>query len=408
LAAVVAIPARDEANRVAACLGALARQEFPGGTKLDRNAIGVVLLLNNCRDGTARIARGLAPQLPFHLAIEECQLPPELSHAGAARGLAMDAAADWLLGSGLRDGYLLTTDADTCVAPDWIARQVAAFDRGADAVAGLVIDDPAEHRRLPSSLRQRGRLEARYGWLLTELEAMLDPDPCDPWPRHGMTAGASLGVRLCWYQKVGGVPLQPAGEDRALVQRLQGAGACVRHCVQTRVVTSCRLQGRAPGGMADTMRQRIAEPDAVCDATLEPVSSAVERYLWRAALRRQHRIGRFGRSRSWASSLAIPARSIERIVSLQNFEAAWQAIEAESGHLRSRLLRPADLPAQIILAKQVLRTLRDAEAAWAGGSPGSERRRVSSLVAARVSLLPRHRGDTTGAEPMREAAEILA
>jgi hypothetical protein len=92
----------------------------------------------------------------------------------------MDATAAWLLEAGSSKGYLLTTDADTCVSSDWVARHYAAFAQGADAVAGYVIDDSAEYRRLPASLRWRERLESHYTWLLTELESILDPDPYDP------------------------------------------------------------------------------------------------------------------------------------------------------------------------------------------------------------------------------------
>jgi hypothetical protein len=262
------------------------------GKRLDGAAFGVVLLLNNCRDATAEIARNLSRRVPYQLRVLSIELPAQQAHAGGARRFAMDAAADWVLEAKRADGYLLTTDADTRVAPDWIVRQHAAFARGADVVAGMVYDDPVEFRRLPTKLRRRGRLEARYTWLLTEIEARLDPDPDDPWPRHTMAPGASLGVRHSWYRRVGGVPMLACGEDRELVLRLAAAGARVRHCLQTRVVTSCRLEGRAPGGMADTMRQRIAEPESFCDAVLEPALDAMRRYFWRGLLRSWHREGR--------------------------------------------------------------------------------------------------------------------
>ena len=48
---VVAIPVRDEAERIGGCLAALARQSVP--------ADHIVLLLNNCTDRTADLVRGL-------------------------------------------------------------------------------------------------------------------------------------------------------------------------------------------------------------------------------------------------------------------------------------------------------------------------------------------------------------
>jgi hypothetical protein len=55
---VVAIPARDEAASIGACLGALGQQ-----TCLP---MAVVLLLNNCSDATEEVAKAMA--LPFQLA----------------------------------------------------------------------------------------------------------------------------------------------------------------------------------------------------------------------------------------------------------------------------------------------------------------------------------------------------
>ena len=355
---IVAIPARDEAESIGPCLSALAHQVGLDGKRLDGATFSVVLLLNNCRDATAEIAKDFSRRLPYQLRILSIELPAQQAHAGGARRSAMDAAADWVLEARRADGYLLTTDADTRVAPDWIARQHAAFGRGADVVAGMVYDDPAEFRRLPPKLRRRGRLEARYMWLLTEIEARLDPDPDDPWPRHTMAPGASLGVRHSWYRRVGGVPMLACGEDRELVLRLAAAGARVRHCLQTRVVTSCRLEGRAPGGMADTMRRRIAEPESFCDAALEPALDAMRRYFWRGLLRSWHREARLADTLIWAESLGFSGATATDIAHLPDFAAFWAAVTSQNPKLGSRLLRPAELPEEIARAKRIVRILR--------------------------------------------------
>jgi Glycosyl transferase family 2 len=406
---VVAIPVRDEVARIEQCLEALARQTTLQGTSLPDDAFEVFLLLNNCRDHTAAVARSIRSHLPFPLTIQECELSPQSAHAGGARRLAMDAAAARLLEAGSPQGYLLTTDADTCVSSDWVARHHAAFARGADAVAGYVIDDPAEYHRLPARLRWRGRLESRYTWLLTELESLLDPDPYDPWPRHAMAAGASLGVRLPWYIKVGGLPLQPLGEDRALLQRLCVNGARVRHCIQTRVVTSCRLEGRATGGMADTLRHRIADRKAYCDPSLQPVLLAVDRFSSRATLRNWHRRGR-GHSTGqlcWASPLSLPVEAVESIVGLPNFEAVWAAVEANGPHRQHQLMTPEELPAQINFAKQVLRLLRAIRVKITTDPDETHRQDISGCARA-IRTLPAHQADTIDAARTLEALEILA
>jgi glycosyl transferase family 2 len=395
---IVAIPARDEAGSIGPCLSALAHPVGLDGKRLDGAAFGVVLLLNNCRDATAEIARDFSRRLPYQVRILLIELPDQQAHAGGARRFAMDAAADWVLEAKRADGYLLTTDADTRVAPDWIVRQHVAFAKGADVVAGMVYDDPTEFRRLPTKLRWRGRLEARYTWLLTEIEARLDPDPDDPWPRHAMAPGASLGVRLSWYRRVGGVPMLACGEDRTLVSRLSAAGARVRHCLQTRVITSCRLEGRAAGGAADTMRQRIAERESFCDAGLEPALDAMRRYFWRGLLRRWHREAWLANNHEWAPSLGLSAENAVDVAHLADFAALWEAVTSQSPQLVSRLLRPAELPEEISRAKRIVRILRR------GGLAPVPKDQVPHGVEYHLELmrrhlaLPGHRADRIGFE----------
>jgi hypothetical protein len=50
----------------------------------------------------------------------------------------MDLAEAWLVEAGDKDGVILTTDADSQVAPNWIAENLAAFAAGAEAVLGRI------------------------------------------------------------------------------------------------------------------------------------------------------------------------------------------------------------------------------------------------------------------------------
>ena len=61
----------------------------------------------------------------------------------------MDVACARLESVGRVDGLLATTDADSVVAPDWIARQLEAIGAGAEAIGGEILLDPAEAACLP-------------------------------------------------------------------------------------------------------------------------------------------------------------------------------------------------------------------------------------------------------------------
>nr|WP_244965621.1 glycosyltransferase [Methylobacterium soli] len=358
--AVVAIPVRNEAERIAPCLLALEAQDVAPD-----EAYGVVLFLNNCQDGTGAVVAALRPRLSFPLRVIERSFAG--AQAGWARRAAMEAAAAWLDAEDAPDPAILTTDADSRVPPDWIARNRAALRGGADAVAGRIALDAEEAARLPDALHARGRLEGRYEALLIELAARLDPEPHDPWPCHGTASGASLAVRLGAYRRAGGMPALPVGEDRAFVAGLSAIGARLRHCPDITVITSGRLDGRAPGGAADTMRLRCAEPAAPCDPRLEALPRALVRILWRRRLRRLHARGALARTARWAPLLAIPRDEAERIAGLGEAGAVLAAIEAASPRLAPRPLTPGDLAPQIRRAAALLGLIRAAQHLGAGG-----------------------------------------
>ena len=133
---VVAVPVRDEAERLPACLDALAAQRDRDGRPMVFGTFGVAIFANNCDDKSAELVRSLARGLPFPVRVVEASLLPDFAHAGGARREAMNQADDWLSERTERDGVILTTDADSQVSSNWIANNLAAIDAGADAVLG--------------------------------------------------------------------------------------------------------------------------------------------------------------------------------------------------------------------------------------------------------------------------------
>ncbi|MGC1411867.1 MAG: glycosyltransferase family A protein [Acetobacteraceae bacterium] len=331
---VVAIPARDEAEEIGPCLLALAAQQE---TAID----AVVLCLNNCSDGSADVVRAMEPRLPFALHTIAVHLSKALACAGRARRIAMESAAT-LAGA---NGVLLTTDADARVRPDWVVANLDAIAEGAEAVAGRAEIEPEGAKLIPAHLHATDARECAYATVLDEIGALIDPDPSDPWPRHDEHAGASIAVTVAAYWRAGGMPATPIGEDRAFFDALRRIDARIRHAPGARVVVSARIVGRAPGGMADTMRRRVERPDPFLDERLEPAAGWLGRVRLRRRLRVEWAAGAdpvSPRLPTLAARLGIPALRLAGLLTARYFGTAWAEIEAASPRLHQRVRVPLE------------------------------------------------------------------
>src|SRR5579863_5050994 len=345
---IIAIPAQDEESYIANCLIALARQTC-------RYNYGVVLLLNNCTDQTLAVVRCLSPQLPIPVLVVDTMLPVNLANAGIARGLAMETAARLAA----TDSILMTTDADGRAYPDWISANLAALDAGAEVVAGRAELNSEDANRLPVRLHEDDEKECAYDKLLDEIHAKLDPDPADPWPRHTEHSGASIAVTLSAYRKAGGLPAVPVGEDRAFIEALRRVDARIRHAPEVRVVVSGRIQGRAAGGMADTIRRRLVSSDETLDERLEPARMAAERARMRGYAR-QLRSAEKPSDRSidlLSLRSMVPVGQIKELLGSARFGEAWFQLESRSPALRRLPVFLRDLPTQRRVAQAILATL---------------------------------------------------
>jgi hypothetical protein len=337
--AVVAIPARDEEGCIETCLLALDRQQHLP----DR----VILLLNNCTDGTEARASRLASSLHFPLDIVSVELPPLQASAGHARRLAVGAALDCCAA----DDVILTTDADTTMPVDWIQLNLTAILGGADIVCGRAVIDPIDALRVPLTLQADDDLECQLDGLIDAIAWNLDPEGYDPPPRHTEASGASLAFTARVCREVGGIPELESGEDRAFVRALRERDAVIRHDPSITVVVSGRIQGRARNGMADAIRRRMVKQDEFTDERIEPPEDATRRYR----LRQQVRLGWRGATvPDLASPLAISPLEVLNALSLPFFGAAWAMIEAKSPVLQRRRVRFVDLPDEIAIARLIL------------------------------------------------------
>ena len=211
----VVIPAHNEEACLHACLSAvLEASRHPG---LAAEPVCVVVVLDDCSDGSEAVARAHPVRV----------IQVNARKVGAARA----AGAQCLLEAGAR--WLAFTDADTVVSPAWL---VAQLGLGAQAVCGSVeVADWSAHGERGPQVRRH--FEQHYR----------DIDG------HRHIHGANLGVCALAYQRAGGFEPIACSEDVALVQALQRSGATIAWSAVPRVLTSARMDPRAPGGFGDTL-----------------------------------------------------------------------------------------------------------------------------------------------------------
>ena len=271
----VIIPARNESKRIEACLHAMADSVARSG----RN-VGVIVIVNDTTDDTVSKAITVlrARSLP-HLALD-LRFSPGSGGVGRVRDLGMKLSQRIPHPPGL----LMTTDADSRVDPAWVAANLTEL-MGAQVVFGTVIPDPDELAQLRPLLPRHFLAEQKYAQAAIRLVNHLDPLSHDPVPRHRNHAGASIALTVQAFARLGGIPWQPVSEDRALALRAEALDLRIRHATAPQVITSCRLDGRAEGGMATTLRARCSQEDPFCDDWLEAAESLARRYHAKGRLR---------------------------------------------------------------------------------------------------------------------------
>ena len=236
----VVVPARDEETLIALCLEALAKQE-----RVAPQDYEVLLVLDRCADeteGRASEIRILHPSLELHF------LDGPGEGSGPARKVGMDAACARLLQVGRPDGLIACTDADTVVAPDWLAAQLRAVSEGARAIGGRI--ELADDGSLPEHVRRSHAEEGRR-----RHEHLLSYPTGEA--QHWQFSGASMTLTAAVYRQVGGLEPLTALEDEHLEKVLRHHNVPIHRLLSVRVKTSPRLVGRATRGLSEDLA-RIA------------------------------------------------------------------------------------------------------------------------------------------------------
>jgi glucosyl-3-phosphoglycerate synthase len=318
LRAVVVVPARDEAARIASCLRALIDQH---GVRAE--SFEVVVILDGCRDDTLRVVEQVAngaKSSPLHaVTLDRHQ------GVGRARRLGMDIACRRLLQVGREDGLIASTDADTIVAGDWLATQLQLVRGGAAAIGGLIELDSEECQTLDPRV-----LAVREQSLTERLAHAVDETAASATLEHAHFAGASLALTAAAYRRCGGLPVRAALEDEALAEALTRNGIEIHRSRRVRVLTSARKNGRALRGLGED----LARAD------------------WRA--RRSHRASEFSvpgllDAKQSTIALLLPAREVaETIHAVAEVAARLQGI----GLLDEVLVIDADSQDQTVAIAQ--------------------------------------------------------
>jgi len=190
----------------------------------------VAVVLDRCSDRSVSVVESLIRKGMPVLALSACR-----PGVGAARAAGADAL---LAAYGPDELWLATTDADSVVPTDWIARQLAHAATGAHAIVGTVrVTDWSEHS--PHVARRYARRYRNQ-------------------TGHRHVHGANLSFHAGAYLAAGGFGCESHDEDVGLIERLEQTGRPVRRVADLAVTTSARRVGRAPAGFAMYLAQLAA------------------------------------------------------------------------------------------------------------------------------------------------------
>ena len=225
---IIAVPARNEQALITSCLQSIRRACDHAQTALGTRCPPLLLIVvaDGCVDRTVELARAQ----PGVRVIEQ---PP--SGVGAARRAAIAVALRAVTGPPSR-AWIINTDADSHVEPNWIVEHLRHADQGADVLIGTVrpeFDDLSQ--------------DQVTAWRASHHRGQ----------PNGHIHGANLGVRASTYLEVGGFTAMSEHEDVDLVGRARQCGYAVAVTDSTEVVTSGRQVGRTPGGYARYLREDL-------------------------------------------------------------------------------------------------------------------------------------------------------
>jgi cellulose synthase/poly-beta-1,6-N-acetylglucosamine synthase-like glycosyltransferase len=225
----VVVPARNEEPTIEACIDSIFAS-LDACTQVDSSWVAVVA--DSCTDRTSAMARAM---LSGRGELIECTA----SSAGMARRLGVERVLRRFAAHPADRVWIANTDADSEPAADWITRQLTLADQGYCGVAGIVQVEDSDHHKADV------------------IRALLEDYVLHPDGTHPHVHGANLGIRADAYLDAGGWSDLALAEDHCLWTRVRARGWKLVSSIASVVTTSGRLNGRAKGGFADTLRRKL-------------------------------------------------------------------------------------------------------------------------------------------------------
>ncbi len=231
----IVVPVHDEERLLHSALMAL---DVAANRVADAIPCHIVVVLDDCRDGSARVARRWSRHRTGRVKGRSWPnqsatvIAVDAGSVGAARQAGCEFALHSFNGIAAKHIWLSTTDADSRVPENWLVQQLSNHNLGVDIWSGSVT--------VGDWIQWESGTAAAWG------------------KRYGLQRqwahGASLGVNGGTYLDAGGFEDLACGEDRSLLEAAAGIGARIHYDRSAPVLTSARRNGRAPSGFAHALR----------------------------------------------------------------------------------------------------------------------------------------------------------
>ncbi len=193
--ATVLVPMRNEAGKIAPCLHSLTTQDYP------RDKLKIIVLDNHSKDGSSEVVKNLGLSGLTLIELAE-YLPESTTFKKEALSFGVDrCSSEWVL----------TTDSDCIVPPDWAKNMVSyAITQNLDLVLGPIV-----LQRNDSFLQQYQQLD------LAGLMVVTQAGLATGWLISGN--GSNLLFRKSRFDKLGGHQDHQnhrSGDDLFLIQKI--------------------------------------------------------------------------------------------------------------------------------------------------------------------------------------------